>query len=385
MSVTEHGEPATQDPRSSPVHDRGRVSRSPVPRVSARPQVAPRTRAATGSSRLDGASGNRPRPGGRTSPDGDSRGVKLAKISRTGDRVFRGMSGTSGLVIVLLVAFVGLFLLALALPSLLQNSANFLTSREWTLSGSELRFGILGLLWTTVLSSVLAMAMAVPVAVGVALFLTQYAPKRAAGPLAFLVDLLAAVPSIIFGLWGIAVLAPRLGPVADFLADHLGWIPIFAPGLSSAGTVFVASVVLAIMILPIVTAISRDVFTQTPTDHIEASLALGATRWEMIRTAVLPYGRSGVISASMLGLGRALGETIAVMIILAQPAPNEPFNPSIFAGGETFASKIANNAQEFDTPSKTGAFIAAGLVLFVVTFAVNAFARLIAEKGIAKA
>jgi phosphate transport system permease protein len=261
------------------------------------------------------------------------------------------------------------------------NEANFFTSREWTVGGTRLSFGIAGLLWTTVISSLVAMLIAVPIAVGVALLTTQYLPRRLASPLAFVVDLLAAVPSVVFGLWGISVLAPKLVPVADALQSSLGWIPLFAPGLDSSGTVFVASIVLAIMILPIITAISRDVFHQTPRDHIEAALALGATRWEVIRTAVLPYGRSGVISASMLGLGRALGETIAVMIILAQPAPNSPFNPSLFAGGETFASKIANNAQEFDTPAKTGAFIASGLVLFVVTFAVNALARVIAERG----
>jgi phosphate transport system permease protein len=139
--------------------------------------------------------------------------------------------------------------------------------------------------------------------------------------------------------------------------------------------------VLAIMVLPIVSAMSRNVFAQTPRDHIEAALALGATRWEMIRTAVIPYGRSGVIAASMLGLGRALGETIAVMIILSQTT-TEGINVSLFAGGETFASKIANNAQEFDSPAKTGAYIAAGLVLFVVTFAVNAVARVVADRSV---
>jgi phosphate transport system permease protein len=309
------------------------------------------------------------------------RGVKLAKISHTGDRVFRGLASGSGLIIVLVVGFVGIFLLALALPSLLADQDNFLTSRNWIVSGEELRFGIAGLLWTTVLTSLLAMAMAVPVAVGVALCLTQYLHRRASGPVSFVVDLLAAVPSIIFGLWGLIVLGPFLAPAAEWMAAKLGWIPLFSRSVDPKGSVFVASVVLAIMILPIVTAISRDVFAQTPRDHIEAALALGATRWEVIRTAVLPHGRSGVISASMLGLGRALGETIAVMIILTQPAPGRPFTPSIFAGGETFASKIANNAQEFDTPSKTGAFIASGLVLFVVTFAVNAVARIIAERG----
>jgi phosphate transport system permease protein len=314
-------------------------------------------------------------------PDKPS-GVKLATISRTGDLVFRGLSGASGALIVLLVVFVGAFLLALALPALLQDQDNFLTSRNWLVAGNDLRFGILGLLWTTVLSSIVAMVIAVPVSVGVALFLTHYLHSRVAGPLSFLVDLLAAVPSIVYGLWGLIVLGPALSPIADWLAARIGFIPLFEPVVSPRNSIFTAGVVLAIMILPIVTAISRDVFAQTPRDHIEAALALGATRWEMIRTAVLPYGRSGVISASMLGLGRALGETIAVMIILSQPAPGSPFSPSILAGGETFASKIANNAAEFDTPSKTGAYIAAGLVLFVVTFVVNALARVIAERGV---
>jgi phosphate transport system permease protein len=228
------------------------------------------------------------------------------------------------------------------------------------------------------------MAIAVPISVGVALCLTQYLHKRAAAPISFMVDLLAAVPSIIFGLWGLIVLGPFLAPAAEWLINTIGWIPLFSKSVDPKGSVFVASVVLAIMILPIVMAISRDVFVQTPRDHIEAALALGATRWEVIRTAVLPYGRSGVISASMLGLGRALGETIAVMIILTTPATGRPFSPSIFAGGETFASKIANNAAEFDSPSKTGAYIAAGLVLFVITFVVNATARVIAERGGAK-
>ncbi len=373
MSLTENSQPeALADPTVSPVdhlhvdHQRHGTEHAPVPTVKV---AAPRRSA--------------PRP--RPVADDGPHGVKLAKISRRGDRVFSTSALVAGVVIVALVAFVGIFLLALALPSLLANQASFLVSRDWIVSGARLSFGIAGLLWTTVLSSVLAMAMAVPVALGVALFITQYCPARFARPLAFVVDLLAAVPSIIFGLWGIAVLAPLLLPASQWLTSHLGWFPLFRPGLNSGGTVFVASVVLAIMILPIVTAISRDVFEQTPHDHVEAAWALGATRWEVIRTAVLPYGRSGVISASMLGLGRALGETIAVMIILSTAAPGGAFNPSIFAGGETFASKIANAASEFDTPSKTGAYIAAGLVLFIVTFAVNALARVIADRGKAKA
>ena len=366
-NATERVEPehaAVQDPSVSPVVDHSHVAlHSPVPKVTHH-APAPST---------DGQVDHRA-----------PRGVKLAKISKTGDRVFRALASTSGLAIVLIVLFVGIFLLALALPSLRADQDNFLTSRSWTVAGNQLRFGIAGLLWTTVLSSILAMAMAVPVAVGVALCLTQYLHKRAAGPISFIVDLLAAVPSIIFGLWGLIVLGPFLAPAAQWLINTIGWIPLFSKSVDPKGSVFVASVVLAIMILPIVMAISRDVFAQTPRDHIEAALALGATRWEVIRTAVLPHGRSGVISASMLGLGRALGETIAVMIILTTPAAGSPFTPSVFAGGETFASKIANNAAEFDSPSKTGAYIAAGLVLFVITFVVNAMARVIAERGGAK-
>jgi len=214
----------------------------------------------------------------------------------------------------------------------------------------NLRFGIPDLLWVTVLSSIVAMLIAVPVAIGVALCLTQYAPPRLAKPLAAVVDLLAAVPSIVYGLWGIRVLMPHVKPVEDFLTSPLG---------------------------AIITAISREVFAQTPAAHKEGALALGATRWEMIRTAVLPFGKAGVISAAMLGLGRALGETIAVTIIVSKVGG---FSWSVFSGGETFASKIANNAAEFDSPSKTGAFIAAGLVLFVLTFVVNAIARIVIER-----
>lgn len=299
---------------------------------------------------------------------------------RAGDRAFAALTTGSGLAIVALVALVGGFLVVKAVPSLLNDQASFLTSRVWEPAGDPPRFGIAAMLWTTVLSSVVAMTLAVPVAVAVALFITQYAPARLATPVAYLVDLLAAVPSIIFGLWGIQVLAPKLGPVRDVIESAFGWFFLFAPTGTSAGNVFTASVVLAIMILPIITAISREVFRQVPRANVEAALALGATRWETIRLTVLPFGRPGVIAAAMLGLGRALGETIAVTIILSAPNSRAPFDLSVFFGGETFASKIANSAAEFDTPQKTGAYIAAGLVLFVVTFAVNAVARLVVAR-----
>jgi phosphate transport system permease protein len=292
----------------------------------------------------------------------------------------------SGLVVVGLVVLVGIFLTWKAVPSLLDNDAPFFTSRVWSPADTPPRFGIAALLWTTVISSVMAMALAVPVAMGVALFITQYAPRRLATPVAYVVDLLAAVPSIIFGLWGIAVLGPVIAApdsgVRRVIESTLGWIPLFERTGVSAGNVFLASVVLAIMILPIIAAVSREVFLQVPRANIEAAQALGATQWETIRLAVLPFGRPGVISAAMLGLGRALGETIAVTIILSTSNVGAAFDPSLWSGGETFASKIANAAGEFDTPTKTGAYIAAGLVLFVVTFAVNAVARVVITRSL---
>ena len=305
-------------------------------------------------------------------PSGDE-----ASTGRLGDRIFSGLATGSGAFVVVLIVLVAAFLVSQAVPALMDNKANFLTSRVWEVSAGSLRFGIPDLLYVTVISSIVAMLIAVPVAIAVALFLTQYAPKRLATPFGYLVDLLAAVPSIIFGLWGLRILAPHVTPVQNFLADHLGWIPFFSPPVSS-GTIFLASLVLAIMILPIVTALSREVFDQTPLTHKEGALALGATKWEMIRTAVLPFGAGGVVSAAMLGLGRALGESFAVTIIVStNPGV---FRLSLFSGGETFASKIANNASEFDTPTKAGAFIAAGLVLFILTFVVNAAARIIIER-----
>jgi phosphate transport system permease protein len=318
---------------------------------------------------------------------GSERSSLLAgrSTSSGGDKVFAGLVLGAGVFVVALVALTGAFLVWKATPALMDDTANFFTDRVWQPATSPPAFGIAALLWTTVLASAFAMLIAVPIAIGVALFITQYAPRRAARPVAYLIDLLAAIPSIIYGLWGIRVLGPVIaGPdssVRTGIEKAFGWIPLFGQTGVSQGTVFLASIVLAIMILPIVTAISREVFDQTPLPNKEAALALGATRWEMIRVAVLPFGKPGVISASMLGLGRALGETIAVTIILSQPSTLDKFDLSIFYGGETFASKIANNASEFSTPQKTGAYIAAGLVLFVLTFAVNAVARIVIARS----
>lgn len=315
-----------------------------------------------------------------TSPgDQGSTAPSLGRTSRLGDTVFRSAATASAGLIVLVVLIIGAFLLSNAWQPLLDNAANFFTATEFSASSSPPRFGVAALLWTTVLSSLFALLIAVPVATGLALLLTQYVHGRTSTVIAFVIDLLAAVPSVIFGLWGIKVFGPAIQPAARWVQDTFGWIPLFSrTQVSSPGTVFTASLVLAIMILPIITAITRDVFAQTPRENIEAALALGATRWEVIRLAVMPYGRSGAIAAAMLGLGRALGETIAVMLILSKVAQ---LDLSVFSGGETFASIIARNAPEFDTPYKAGVYISAGLVLFILTFAVNAVARLIAERG----
>ncbi|UQX88774.1 phosphate ABC transporter permease subunit PstC [Jatrophihabitans telluris] len=299
---------------------------------------------------------------------------------RMGDRVFRGLTEGAGLFVVLLIALVAVFLLVKAIPAIAHDKSNFLTSRQWDVDGATLHFGVLPLLYVTVAISVLAMAIAVPVAIGIALFITNYAPARLARPVAYVIDLLAAIPSIIYGVWGIEVLAPRIQPVADFFTSKLGGFALFKDYNVKGGSIFSGGVVLAIMILPIVTAVARDVFERTPRQNVEAAWALGATRWEMIRLAVLPYGRPGLVSGAMLGLGRALGETIAISLILSKVSNSGDFSWSLFNGGETFASKIANNASEFNGGRQTGAFIAAGLVLFVLTFAVNAAARAVVNR-----
>jgi phosphate transport system permease protein len=302
-----------------------------------------------------------------------------ANVSHSrGDRLFENVSQGAGVLIVALIAAIGLFLLMRALPALARDRVNFFSyGGNWdTANTSAMRFGVFDLLQVTVMVAVFALILAMPVALGIAIFLAQYSPRRVAVPLAYVVDLLAAVPSIIYGVWGLFVLAPRLGPIAIWLNEHLGGVFLFATGnasISGGGTIFTAGIVLAVMILPIITAVTREVFLKTPQGHIEAALALGATRWEVVKTAVLPFGRSGYISGAILGLGRALGETVALLVILR--GTQAAFGWSLFDGGYTFATKIAATAYEFNNQYKAGAYIAAGLVLFLLTLAVNALAR----------
>jgi phosphate transport system permease protein len=239
-------------------------------------------------------------------------------------------------------------------------------------------------MWPLVVSTLLASAIAVvvgaPFAIAVALFISHYAPRRLASVLGYVVDLLAAVPSVVFGLWGGRYLAAWLQPFQVWLHEYFGWLPFFGPGppTPNGRSLFTAGIVLAIMILPIITAITREVFLQTPRLHEEAALALGATRWEMIRYAVFPYARSGMTSGIMLGLGRALGETMAVAMVLAT-TPEMTLNVIGTASPPTIAANIALNYKE-STPARQSLLIATGLVLFLVTFLVNFAARWIAGR-----
>lgn len=293
---------------------------------------------------------------------------------RTGDRVFLGLSRGSGITLLVVMAAIAAFLTYRSLVAISHDHGNFLTTFEWEPNADPPVFGIAVLAYGTAVSSVLAMLLAVPVAVGIALFISHYAPRGIAGPLSYLVDLLAAVPSIIYGLWGALYLVPRLTGLYDWLNRFLGWTRVFEYQGGAARSLFTAGILLGIIILPIVTNVSREIFRQTPAHHEEAAWALGATRWEVIRTVVLPFGRSGVVSASMLGLGRALGETMAVATVLS---PSFVISASLLdPGGGTFAQNIAAGFKEADDTGRD-ALIASGLVLFVVTLLVNGTARLI--------
>ncbi|MEU6009863.1 phosphate ABC transporter permease subunit PstC [Streptomyces sp. NPDC047453] len=294
--------------------------------------------------------------------------------TRPGDRIFLGLTRGSGILLLVVMAAIAVFLTYRASLAISKDHGNFLTTFEWNTGLQPPVFGIAVLAFGTVVSSIIAMVIAVPVAVAIALFLTHYAPRRLSGPIAYVVDLLAAVPSIVFGLWGALVLVPHLDGLFGWLNDYLGWTGIFSWEGGAPRSLLTVGILLAIMILPIITNVSREVFRQVPRMHEEAALALGATRWEVIRMSVLPFGRSGVISASMLGLGRALGETMAVATVLS---PTFTIRASLLdPGGGTFAQNIASKFSEA-TEYGRDALIASGLVLFVITLLVNGAARLI--------
>jgi phosphate transport system permease protein len=292
---------------------------------------------------------------------------------RAGDRIFSNGATIAAVTVLALLAGVALFLIIKSGPAMTAKAADLPDGKTLVDYIAPLAFG-------TVLAALVAVIVAVPLAVAVALFISHIAPRRLALTLAYVVDLLAAIPSIVYGLWGIFVLGPAIVPVLDWLTGHLSFIPFFAGPASVTGrTMLTAGLVLALMILPIVSAVAREVFSQTPRRLEEGAYALGATRWEMIRMAVLPFGRSAVVSGSMLGLGRALGETMAVTIILSVSGIVS-FN---LVSQENPTPIAANIALKFPESSgiDVNALIASGLVLFGITLVVNMVARLIISRS----
>lgn len=284
------------------------------------------------------------------------------------DKAFEGISTGAGVVILVVLAGVTYFLFRESVPAFsategdLAGANNFLTY-------------VVPFVYGTVYAAILALLFATPLAIGIALFMSHYAPRSLTSWLGYVTDLLAAVPSVVYGLWGIFVLAPFMVPIYQVIERWLGFLPFFAgPTVASGRNLATASLVIGVMILPIITAICREIFVQTPRLHEEAALALGATRWEVIKTAVLPYGRSGIISGAMLGLGRALGETMAVAIILSPTIGLITVNQFAAQNSQTIAGNIALTFPE-SRGIEVSALFASGLVLFAITFVVNYFAR----------
>lgn len=302
-------------------------------------------------------------------------------VRRIGDSVFSGAALTGGLVILVALAAVAIFLVAQSIPAIGAKSTDIDSTGQYPNFWAYVGPLVFGTIW----AALLALLFAVPFSVAIALFISHYAPRRIARGLGAVIDLLAAIPSVVYGAWGIFVFAPFVQPFYAFLTSTLGWFPLFSGPVSPTGrTILTAALVLAVMVIPIITSLSREIFLQTPRLNEEAALALGATRWEMIRIAVLPFGRSGIVAASMLGLGRALGETFAVALVLSPSVIVSAFllkseNPTTIA---------ANIALQFPDSYGTAVnvLIATGLILFVITFIVNAASRaIVGRRGAGKA
>ncbi len=300
--------------------------------------------------------------------------VKSATLRRN-DRIALYASLAAGLIIILLLAGILQQLITLSIPALRRFGFGFLTGTEWNPVREQ--FGALPFIYGTLGSSAIALLIATPFGIGTAVFLTEMAPKRSRSIIAFVVDMLAAIPSVVYGLWGIFVLAPFVqGTLAPFLENYFGFIPLFR-GPNVGVSMITAGLILAIMVVPYITAIAREVLVTTPSDLKAASLALGATKWETIWKVVLPYSRVGIGAGIVLALGRALGETMAVTMVIG----NSPvISGSILHPADSMASLIANNFREADTALYMSALVAIGLVLFVVALVINLAARLLLWK-----
>lgn len=307
---------------------------------------------------------------------------EITTVPRFSDRIFRGIVTTGGLSTLAILALIAFFLVFNGFEVMRSEGLRFLTGFDWMDAipeeGIAATYGIGAMLYGTLVIGILAVIFGVPVAVGAALFLSYYAPEWIKRPMVVVIDVMAAIPSVVFGLWGYFILMPHAEYWAKLIHKYLGFIPIFdMPAPAYSRSPFIAGLVLAIMIIPIVASISREVFAQTPPDRIQAAYALGATKWTMIKAVVFPYGIGGVIGGAMLGLGRALGETVAVYTVL-----NLVYDIRIeilLSAGGSVASMIVNKFGEADAV-ELRALMAAGFVLFIVTLIVNFIANAIINR-----
>jgi phosphate transport system permease protein len=303
--------------------------------------------------------------------------VPGAARRRPADIVFRFVTATCASIVLILLGGMLVRTTWAAWPAFSHSGIGFITSNTWNPNLNQ--FGGLSFIYGTVITSAIALVLAVPVSVLIALFLTQIAPPRVATPLGYVVDLLAAVPSVVYGLWGVFVLVPFVTPIWQWLSNHLSSVPLFSQ-FASGRDFATAGVILALMITPIISAVCREVFRTVPADEREAALALGATRWEMIRLAVLKRSRSGVIAAVMLGFGRAVGETIAVAYLIG--GVSNKITPHLFQQGSTIAATIALQFNEAASlPLFKSALIGLGVVLFAITLLINMLARSLIRFG----
>lgn len=319
-------------------------------------------------------------------PDGDRPRVLSTVIDRP-DAAFRWVARGSGTIVLAIMSLVGLFLLFQGFKALEVAGPNFITEQSWNPNSGT--FGIAAVLAGTFFIALTAIFFAVPLALGTALYISEYAPAKIKGVLVSIVDLMAAIPSVVYGLWGLFFLSPNILPVSQWITTNLGWIPIFAvdgfdasdplasPTVFAAST-FIAGIVVALMVAPITSSIMREVFTQAPIGEREGALALGATKWGMISSVVLPFGRGGIIGGTMLGLGRSLGETIAVFLIIS---PVFVIQPHILEKGANSISALIALRYNEASAIEISALMAAGLALFIITLIVNFIASTIIARS----
>jgi phosphate transport system permease protein len=296
------------------------------------------------------------------------------------DRAYRRLATGAGLFTLLILVLIGLFLVLRALPAFRQMGLAFLTTTVWQPDGTRHQFGIAAIMYWTVVIGAIALLIAVPVSIAAALFINEYAPRKLRRPLTALIDLLAAIPSVIYGIWGLAFLQPQFVGVSKWITDNLSFIPFFkTDNTNYAGSALIAGIIVSLMVVPICASVMREVFSQAPAGEKEAALALGASRWGMIRAVVLPFGRGGIIGGAMLGFGRALGETIAVALVIS---PITLISPHVLQSGtNSVAALIALQFGEASQKYGIPALMAAGLSLFAVTLVVNFFASIIVARS----